>query len=179
MQVHGPRNIIDASEIRTHLNPGRNGDFAVVTIGHVELYVYTPDECDELIKAAAKAKRLLTGKPALEPFDVAAGADPFAIPANRIGERGEHPYPDAADPAADPFGPEAYKSHPAYCTCWDCKAEREEHSQATPMQRYDRQAHIAWHERTHPDADIWPRQPLTDDEALAAIADYEGTGEQP
>lgn len=55
MQVHGPREVYDASEIRAR----RNGDFAIIPIGHVDLFLYTPAEADALIAAACEAKRLL------------------------------------------------------------------------------------------------------------------------
>lgn len=42
----------------------------------------------------------------------------------------------------------------------------------TPLERYDRQAHLTWYERQHPDAENWPPYPRDDDEAAQAIARY-------
>jgi len=65
MQVHGPsESLHDESGIRVGLNPGSSGPFADITIGHVELFIREPEECDWIIKAAVEAKRLLLGEPA-------------------------------------------------------------------------------------------------------------------
>jgi transcriptional regulator with XRE-family HTH domain len=43
---------------------------------------------------------------------------------------------------------------------------------ASPLDRYDRGAHLAWWERVRPGAPEWPPHPATEAEALKAIADY-------
>ena len=61
MQVHGPSQVTD--RVETRLNPG-GGDkpsFGVLTIGSVEIYVYTPAEAAKLTAATAKLLRLLEG----------------------------------------------------------------------------------------------------------------------
>ena len=59
MQVHGPSAITD--EVRVSLNPGGdNPPFAVLTLGHVDVYIYDTGEADKLIEAVTKARRLLT-----------------------------------------------------------------------------------------------------------------------
>lgn len=47
-------------------------------------------------------------------------------------------------------------------------------TERTPLQRYDRQAHLLWYDRTHPGAENWPPYPRTDEEAARYIADYTG-----
>lgn len=44
-----------------------------------------------------------------------------------------------------------------------------------PLAEYDRQAHLAWHERQYPDAGEWPPEPRTDAEAARYIAQYAGS----
>jgi len=56
MQVHGPGQVVSENDVSAHLN----NDFAVMNIGNVILFLYSPEECDWLIKAAVEAKRLLT-----------------------------------------------------------------------------------------------------------------------
>ena len=61
MQVHGPSQVTD--NVQARLNPG-GGDrpsFGVLTIGSVEVHVYTPAEAAKLTAAAAKLLRLLEG----------------------------------------------------------------------------------------------------------------------
>lgn len=48
---------------------------------------------------------------------------------------------------------------------------------STPLQRYDRGAHLAWAERMYPDADK-PAYPVTEDEAIRAIAEYTSDGRE-
>jgi hypothetical protein len=56
MQVHGPSSILeDSRKVSVH----HTGEFSVLEVGPVRLYLYTPEECDWLIKAAVEAKELL------------------------------------------------------------------------------------------------------------------------
>lgn len=60
MQIHGPSETVD--EIRVHLNPGNKRPFAVVGFGSAELYLQSPADADELIRAGIRAKSMLLGE---------------------------------------------------------------------------------------------------------------------
>jgi len=122
MQVHGPREVYDASEIRARLN----GDFAVMKIGHVELFIYTPEECDALIKAAAEAKRLLSPPVITEPApddDWESGEDAtVAIAESSEAERAIYPCCDHCTPQCSALG-FSRTGHTKPCTTPGCVAK--------------------------------------------------------
>ena len=61
MQVHGPSASVDT--VTVYLNDHNpEKPFAVLEIGGVVVFVYTPGEADQLVEAAAKVKRLLAGE---------------------------------------------------------------------------------------------------------------------
>jgi hypothetical protein len=64
MQVHGPSEITD--KVSIYLND-HGTPFAVLVIGHVTIYVYTPGEADQLIRAACAAKDMLLAAAAPDP----------------------------------------------------------------------------------------------------------------
>lgn len=54
----------------------------------------------------------------------------------------------------------------------DTAYERGRKDGVPALERYDRGAHLTWYEKRYPDAENWPMEPLTDDEAVDAIAEY-------
>ena len=61
MQIHGPAEEADGSEFAARFNRGTERPFAVVAMGSITFFAYTPDECDAAIRVWAEAKQLLTG----------------------------------------------------------------------------------------------------------------------
>lgn len=53
-------------------------------------------------------------------------------------------------------------------------AKGAEANSQSPLERYERRAHIAWHERKYPGAPNWPPYPSTNHEAAEVIAQYTG-----
>ena len=115
MQLHQTKAVDDEGEFLVVANhPG----LATITIGSIQLWASSPEDCDRLIRAAVKAKdRMLA----------------------------------AARAKTEPRPPEG-----------------------SPLRDYDRQAHLAWYERQHPDSDNWPPYPSTNYQAAEYIAQYTG-----
>lgn len=44
----------------------------------------------------------------------------------------------------------------------------------SPLEQYDRQAHLVWHENRYPEAPNWPPYPASNHEAAEVIAAYTG-----
>jgi hypothetical protein len=139
MQLHNGTQISD-DELAVHMNPGNEDPFGIIHLGpNADLNLESDEDCDRLIRAAArvKAMRARIGTPhGYEP-----GAGPWGTHCAVCGLLGNsHPEPDATAIVAgaiangtpviaedDPFGPEAYKAHRPGCACPDCAASREDH----------------------------------------------------
>lgn len=171
MQVHGPSRILeDDKEVHARLN----GKFVDLGIGHVHLYIDTPEECDWLIRAAVEAKGLLLPKneaggwcPAFTEFEdegVTAYCD------RKAGHPGSHhaPGPDEGSEVAWSDGPGPASPGAGEPTVRSLAAEREMRIRLG----YDRQAHLAWFEKAHPDVPEFPGKPRTEAATLAAVAAY-------
>lgn len=169
---------------------GGNGDpFATISLdedGKLQLVMASPEDCDRLIRAAAAAKDMI-----LRQREKAVTPHGPRIAAGRrecldCGQREDGPLHATAEllvislVISDATIEQArLVADDIAAGTWPPKPDGEPTARSLAAERemrirlgYDRQAHLAWYEREHPDAPEFPDKPRTEAQTLAVMDAY-------